>query len=47
MIITLLRSDNALEISDICHRLVGKDQGLIIYGYIFKYGLLFLSYTYF
>ena len=25
----------------------GKDQDLIIYGYISKYGLLFLSYTYF
>lgn len=27
MIITLLRSDNALEISDICHRLVGEGPG--------------------
>lgn len=47
MIVTLLRNGNALEISDIFHRLVGKDQDLIIYGYISKYGLLFLSYTYF
>lgn len=45
MIITLLRSDLKLVIYAIDWW--GKDQGLIIYGYIFKYGLLFLSYTYF